>query len=289
MGGMRPILDAGEQRMETSSYAQTQSNSFAAMLNEVAKAVRLWPVWFRLGTWDVRRRYTRTSLGIAWIFLHLTIQLAAVGFIYTILLGQNVETFIPILATGLIIWGYLTSSIVEGGNAFITSEGYIKQIGLPIYIYVFRAFVSITIVTLMSSLVYVVVAIVLRIPVDWGSLWALPGLVLLGVVSILLIFTFAHLNSRFRDIGQLALSGMQVLFYLTPVIWPADILKTRGLSIVYEVNPLYHLLEILRRPLLHAQRADLVDYAFVLGLVALLAGSAVLVSWRFHRKVIYFL
>jgi ABC-type polysaccharide/polyol phosphate export permease len=275
--------------METSSYAQTQSNSFAAMLNEVAKAVRLWPVWFRLGTWDVRRRYTRTSLGIAWIFLHLTIQLAAVGFIYTILLGQNVETFIPILATGLIIWGYLTSSIVEGGNAFITSEGYIKQIGLPIYIYVFRAFVSITIVTLMSSLVYVVVAIVLRIPVDWGSLWALPGLVLLGVVSILLIFTFAHLNSRFRDIGQLALSAMQVLFYLTPVIWPADILKTSGLSIVYEVNPLYHLLEILRRPLLHAQRADLVDYAFVLGLVALLAGSAVLVSWRFHRKVIYFL
>ena len=275
--------------METSSYAQTQSNSFAAMLNEVAKAVRLWPVWFRLGTWDVRRRYTRTSLGIAWIFLHLTIQLAAVGFIYTILLGQNVETFIPILATGLIIWGYLTSSIVEGGNAFITSEGYIKQIGLPIYIYVFRAFVSITIVTLMSSLVYVVVAIVLRIPVDWGSLWALPGLVLLGVVSILLIFTFAHLNSRFRDIGQLALSAMQVLFYLTPVIWPADILQKRGLSIVYEVNPLYHLLEILRRPLLHAQRADLVDYAFVLGLVALLAGSAVLVSWRFHRKVIYFL
>ena len=259
------------------------------MLNDVAKAIRLWPVWLRLGTWDVRRRYTRTSLGIAWIILHLTITLAAVGFIYTILLGQDIGSFIPILATGLIVWGYLTSSIVEGGNALITSEGYIKQIGLPIYIYIFRAFVSITIVMLMSSPVYVVVALVLHIPVGWGTLWVLPGLILLGAVSILLIFTFAHLTSRFRDIGQLASSAMQVLFYLTPVIWPADILQNRGLSIVYEVNPLYHLLELLRQPLLHAQRAELVDYVFVLGLLVLLAASAIFVTWRFHRKVIYFL
>jgi len=268
---------------------QTQRNSLMAMLADVAEAARLWHVWLRLGTWDVRRRYTRTSLGIAWIFLHLTIQLAAVGFIYTILLGQEIQAFIPVLATGLIIWGYLTSSIVEGGNALITSEGYIKQIGLPIHIYVFRAFVSITIVMLMSSLVYVAVALLLRIPFGWGTLWVLPGLILLGVVSILLIFTFAHLTPRFRDIGQLASSAMQVLFYLTPVIWPADILEKRGLSIVYEVNPLFHLLEILRRPLLHAQSADVVDYAFVLGLVALLAASAITVTWRFHRKVIYFL
>jgi len=51
--------------------------------------------------------------------------------------------FIPYLTSGLILWGYLTSSIVEGGNAFTNAEGYIKQISLPIYVYVFRSFVTI--------------------------------------------------------------------------------------------------------------------------------------------------
>jgi hypothetical protein len=50
------------------------------------------------------------------------------------------------------LWNYLTNSIVEGGNAFVNCEGYIKQISLPIYIYVFRAFVSVALTAGITAL-----------------------------------------------------------------------------------------------------------------------------------------
>jgi ABC-type polysaccharide/polyol phosphate export permease len=128
-------------------------------------------------------RYRRSALGVGWIFLNLAIMILAVGIIYSNLLGQDLKTFLPFLTIGLVAWGYLTSSIVEGGNAFIVSEGYIKQIGLPTYVYVFRFFVSISITMLISLPAYLVVALVYSVPFRWGVLWALVGILLLGSVS----------------------------------------------------------------------------------------------------------
>lgn len=260
-----------------------------SLLSHVISALRLWPVWIRLGVWDVRRRFTRSSLGVAWIFLNLAITLTAIGFIYTNLLGQDVRSFMPLLAAGLVIWGYITSSIIEGGNAFVASEGYIKQIGLPIFIYVLRSFVSGTFVFLLSFLAYVVVALVFRVPFGWGTLWALPGVLLLALVALLLTAIFATLNARFRDLGHLATAGMLVLFYVTPVIWPAEILRERGLGMVVDANPLYHLLEVVRRPLLAAHPASPLNYAFVMGLIGVLAIAFIIVGRRYLHRVVYFL
>jgi ABC-type polysaccharide/polyol phosphate export permease len=40
------------------------------------------------------------------------------------------------------------------------------------------------------------------------------------------------------------------MFYITPIIWPADLLRSRQLSWVVDFNPFYHFLEIVRAPLL---------------------------------------
>lgn len=260
-----------------------------SLTSDILSALRLWPVWLRLGIWDVRRRFSRSTLGIAWIFLNLAITLMAIGFIYTNLLGQDVHSFLPLLTAGLVIWGYVTSAIVEGGNAFVASEGYIKQIGLPIFIYVFRSFVSGTMVMVISSLAYVLVAITFRAPFGWGTMWAIPGLLMMAMVAFLLTAIFAHLNARFRDVAHLASAGMQVLFYVTPVIWPAEILRQKGLSIVVDANPLYHLLEIVRRPLILAQPATAFSYFAVIAMIAVLILAAAIVARQYYRSVVYYL
>ena len=184
----------------------------ARTIRDVIKSIGLWHIWVRLGLQDVRLKFRRSVVGVGWIFVNLAVLVSAIGVIYANLLGQDTREFIPYLTIGMILWGYLTSSIVDGGNAFVNSEGYIKQISLPIYVYVFRFFVSISLTMLISLLAYGVVAVIYAVPITLGTLLAVPGLGMVMASSLLLITIFAHLNARFRDIAHLASVGMQVLF-----------------------------------------------------------------------------
>ncbi|MCJ7640981.1 MAG: ABC transporter permease [Desulfobacterales bacterium] len=266
-----------------------EKRNSAQPLREVINAARLWPIWVRIGLQDLRLRYQRSVLGLAWIFINLAIFILAVGIVYSQLLGQDMKSFLPFLTIGLVCWGYLTSSIVEGGNAFVFSEGYIKQIGLPIYVYVFRFFVSITVTMFISLPAYFVVALVYSVPFQWGTLWALPGLLLLTIVSFLMIAIFSHLNARFRDVGHMASLALQVLFFVTPVLWPPEMLGRRHLRWVVDLNPFYHLLELVRRPLLTSRSATSMNYLIVFLLIGVLFIIAWVYTKCYNKRVVYFL
>jgi len=260
-----------------------------ALIADIIRAVQLWPVWLRLGIQDVRLRFRRSTFGVGWIFLNLAVMILAVGLVYSRLLGQELHKFLPFLTAGVVTWAYLTSSIVEGGNAFIASEGYIKQIGLPLFVYVLRSFISVSLVMLLSMMAYFVVALLYGVGFSLGAFWAVPGLLLVGAVALLLVATFAYLNARFRDAIYLASAVLQVLFYVTPVIWPPEALRDKGLPWVVDYNPFYHLLEVVRRPLLYSEPASVMNYLMV---GVLIIGLAV-VAWgcarRYHQRVVYLL
>jgi lipopolysaccharide transport system permease protein len=263
------------------------SESMRVAARDVVRAAGLWRIWARLGVQDVRLRFRRSSLGVSWIFVNLAVMVLAIGFIYANLLGQPTREFIPYLTIGLILWNYLTSSIVEGGNAFISSEGYIKQISLPIYVYIFRAFVSIGLTALVALSAFLLVALLYRVPIGPGTLLAVPGLMLMMVTSLLLVTIFAHLNTRFRDVAHLASAGMQVLFFVTPVLFPAELLRKRSLSLVIDLNPMYHLLEVVRHPLVAAGPADWRSYAVAALCIAVLAAVASAVIGFYHRRIVF--
>ena len=257
-------------------------------IGDVVRSARLWHIWTRLGIQDVRLRFRRSVIGVVWIFLNLAVLILSIGFIYANLLGQDPQRFIPYLTIGLITWTYLTNSIVDGGNAFVNSEGYIKQISLPIYVYILRFFVSVSLTTLITMCAFVLVAVIYRVPFGPGTLFVVPGLLMLMTASLLLITIFAHLNARFRDVAHMASVGMQVLFYVTPVIFPADLLRQRrGLSYVVDLNPLYHLLEIVRRPLLSASPADWHSYLAAAAVIAVLGAAAISVIAVFQRRIVF--
>lgn len=264
------------------------NNEAARTLRDVIRSLGLWHIWIRLGLQDVRLKFRRSAVGVGWIFLNLAVLVSSIGFIYANLLGQDTREFIPYLTIGMILWAYLTSSIVEGGNAFVHSEGYIRQISLPVYVYVMRFFVNASVTAAISMIAYVVVAIIYRVPIGVGTWYALPGALMVMTASLLFITIFAHLNARFRDIAHLASVGMQVLFYVTPVIFPARLLKGRTeLGWVVDFNPMYHLIEVVRAPLLTAAPADGMSYTVTLLVLALLTAVAAIVIALNQRRIVF--
>ncbi len=82
-------------------------------------------------------------------------------------------------------------------------------------------------------------------------LLVLPGLVLLFLNSIWLGIVIAILSTRFYDVPQIVANLLQVVFFSTPIIWQAKALGDAPL--IAEINPIYHLVEVVRAPLLGRQ------------------------------------
>ena len=266
-----------------------QVRQVRAAFRDVVRSARLWHIWLRLGVQDVRHKFRRSTVGPAWIFLNLGVMIGAIGIIYGRLLGQNLHEFIPYLTAGLIIWGYLTTSISEGAHAFVNSEGYIKQISLPIYVYVFRCSVNVGLTTIISFVVFIIVAVAYQIPFGLGTLWAVPGMLMLVAISLMMICILAHLHARFRDIAPMASVAMQMAMYVTPIMFPAEMLRSRRMAWVVDYNPLFHMVEIVRRPLISAQPAAMQSYmAAGLALVVLTAGAAGIIA-HYRRRIVFVL
>jgi ABC-type polysaccharide/polyol phosphate export permease len=258
-------------------------------LKEIVQAAKLWPIWLRIGLQDIRMRYQRSALGVGYIFINLAVMIFALGAIYSKILGQDMKAFLPFLTVGLVAWGYLTSSVVEGGSTFIQSEGYIKQIGLPPYVYVFRSFVRITATMLLTVPVYFIVALVYSVHFRWGALWAILGILLLGVVSFLMIAIFAHLNVRIRDTAYIASMSLQVMFFVTPIIWPPESLRFGRLRWVIDFNPFYHMMEVFRHPLIVSEPATSLNYVAVIITIVCLSFVTWILTKQFSGRIAYFL
>jgi lipopolysaccharide transport system permease protein len=127
----------------------------------------------------------------------------------------------------------------------------IKQLPLPKIVYIIRVVWRNLIVAAHNIVILPAVILLLGAPMSWAILlWPL-GL-LLTVTSLFgLALTLAVVSTRFRDLPPIVNAVLTVGFYITPVIWLKDSLGNNELvSAIVSLNPLYHLLQIARLPLI---------------------------------------
>jgi ABC-type polysaccharide/polyol phosphate export permease len=98
----------------------------------------------------------------------------------------------------------------------------------------------------------------------------------------------AVLNTWVRDFQHLQAVGVQALFYATPVMFPAALLVQHGLGWFLTFNPLYHLMMLVRVPMLNNDVPELSHYlASALVLVVLLTAAVVAMRWARDRLVFW--
>lgn len=220
-----------------------------AMTDLIAGA-RCYPLWMHLAFRDIRQRFRRSVLGPFWLTLSMGVMIGAMGFVFSTLFQQNISETLPFIATGIIFWGLLTSCINEGTHAFIAAESFIRNVPAPVSIHFYRMMARNTIVWLFNMAIYVLVAIFFQISVGWHVLLLLPGLVLFLANAGWIALASAILSTRYRDMPQVISSLIQVAFYVSPVFWPPAVMAMHPAFVKF--NPVYHLLAIVRDPLLGA-------------------------------------
>jgi lipopolysaccharide transport system permease protein len=266
------------------STNEPQSRSAVKAWNDAVEGILRWRLWIRLGWNEILQRYRRSVLGPFWLTASMAIMVVALGTIYAQLFQQSIEDFLPFFCVGLLVWNLIASYLTEAGGLFAGSESYIKQIRLPYSVYIYRSSWAKLIIFAHNFVIYFGMLAVFRIWPGVVAFLAIPGLALVVLNGTLASISIGIVSARFRDVPQLISSIVQILFFITPIFWKPESLK--GHAYVADLNPFYHLIELVRAPLL-GNLPTTNNYVAVLVFTLINAAIASALFSRFRSRIAY--
>src|SRR4051794_5070887 len=253
---------------------------------DFAAAIALWPLWTRLGWNDILYRYRRSTLGPFWSTINIAITVVALGLVYSQIFNLPVRQLMPYVCAGLIVWGFISSILLDAGSLFSGSESYIKQVRLPYWLYVCRFVFSKVMLFAHDLPIYIALLIYFQIWPGTVALYALPGFVLLVINGAFASLTIGMASARFRDIPRIIATFVQVMFLVTPIIWTPDLLGPQ--PYLAHGNPFFHLIEIVRAPLL-CTLPSMKTWGVTLAITAINALLTAYFFLRFRSRIAYWI
>ena len=217
---------------------------------DVASTLRNYHLFTVLGWQDVATRYRRSRVGAFWLTINMLVMISVIGVVFSSIFGLTLAEFLPGLAIGLIVWGLVSSLMNEGCESLFAAKETILQIRMPLTTHIFRVVWRNVIITGHNFLILPLLFLVSMKPVGVAALLSVIGFGLLVTNLVWMMLIVSVICTRFRDFTQIVQNAMQVLFYVTPIIWNKNVLPEKFGTELLDFNPFYHLLSVVREPLL---------------------------------------
>lgn len=272
----------------STAVPESPSRTWGRGVDDLAGGWRQRQLWGHLGWQDIKQRYRRSVLGPVWITISMAVTAVALGILYAGLFGNDLSVQLPYILVGFIVWGFISGCVLEGAEVFIANEGLIKHLPAPLSVHVYRLVWRQTLLFGHNMIVYLVMLVVFPQPLDWTVLLAIPAFGLLMVNGAWVALVLGIVTTRFRDLTPITQSIVQLMFFLTPIVWIyEDFLNSPNPAIaerarLAELNPFLHFLEIVRRPLLGQEQV--LRYWIVVLVVTVVGWVLALVMLRRYRS-----
>jgi lipopolysaccharide transport system permease protein len=246
--------------------------------------------WIHLTLSDLRSRWRRSFLGILWSILQPLGLALILAFVLSRLFHMNIRTYAPYVISGSIVWDFVSVVCTGGALSFVQADAYIKNCRHPLAIYSLRTVLANLVVMALASIsmfVWAAVALPEHISIAWLS--ALSIYALLALIAWPLVTLLAYIGSRVRDLPNVMILILQACWFVSPIFFEAGMFRGAGLGALVDYNPVYHLLQIVRAPLLEGKWPTVTNYTFCLGTALFFTAWAWLVGRKAERRVIFYL
>jgi lipopolysaccharide transport system permease protein len=238
--------------------------------------------WFHLAKSELRSRFRYSKLGILWALA----QPLMITVLYTVVFGsifkRNTLDFATFVLSGLITWELLSGAVMAGSLSLLSAESYIRQRHLPYAIYPLRTALVLMMLFCVAFCGLALWAIIYK-PANFGLAWTtLPlsfACLFLIVWPTAVISAFFH--TKFRDFQQVMVLVVQTIYYVSPVFLDPEMFKAGNLTALLNYNPVAHILNLIRAPVIHGEFPTLANYGYTLGAALVLSAIA---SWKIRRE-----
>lgn len=225
-------------------------------------------------------RFSRSRLGGLWMIINPLAQVA----IYAVILSGILSAKLPgldgqyayaiYLIAGILAWSLFSEILSRCLMVFIDNGNLMKKMQFPRITLPVIAIGSSLLNYLLLLCAILFVYLLLRHPLSFALIWLLPVTLILIAFAVGIGLVLGVLNVFIRDVGQVVPILLQLGFWVTPIVYPLQIIPERLQAIIY-YNPMYHLVTAYHQILLFQQPPDLKVLIFlgVTGALFMLLGA----------------
>ena len=233
---------------------------------------------FYFFTWrDVKVKYKQTTLGVLWVVLQPVVQVL----IFSVFFGRALKVpsegipYPVFVFSGLLLWTFFSSSINNAGNSMLAHSAIIKKIYFPRLIIPISTVLASFLDLLVAFVIFVLTLIFYQVHADFFKLIVFWPIALFFTLTGTLGIScwLAALNVKYRDFRYVIPFALQLLLFLTPVIYPVSVINYLWLKYILAFNPLSGAIALFRMPLIPSQQpAEFIIISLVSSILFLVLG-----------------
>jgi ABC-type polysaccharide/polyol phosphate export permease len=204
-----------------------------------------------LGGLDLKIRYRRSILGPIWISISYLVTVCFLSIVWTKVFNQNIKNFIWYFSIGLLVWNYIVNVISSSYMLFTDTAGILLNYNIDKDVIITRNIVRELYVFIHALVVLILIFFYAEPNIHSKDIvLSFLGFVLVTVILFNLSYLISILVLRYRDLKEVFATSINLLYYVTPILWPIESLK--GSEYIYLYNPFYHIVNVIRAPLMNA-------------------------------------
>lgn len=237
---------------------------------------------------DLKVKYKRSYLGYLWSLLNPLLMMVVVSLVFSHVFRFNIDNFALYLLCGQVLFNFFSESTSMAMNSVLQNAGLIKKVYIPKYILPLSKIISSFVNLLWSMLAVLIMFVFYRIPFYPTAILSVVPIIYVFIISYGVGLLMAVLATYFRDMVHLYGLFLQVLMYLTPLFYPADILPDKVLMLV-KCNPMYHIVTYFRDVALYGQLPSVRDNVVCIAFCILTITIGGLVFKKYQKNFLLYI
>jgi ABC-2 type transport system permease protein len=233
---------------------------------------------------ELRARYKGSVLGFFWTFFNPLLMLIVYSLVFSFVMRVQTENYAMFLFVALLPWNYFATSVLQGAASLVQNSSLIKKIYFPREILPLSVVLTNLVNYLLSLFILIPALLIFKVDLTL-ALIAFPAILIVETLLVAsLTFLVAIANVYFRDLEHIMGVLMMAWFFLTPVLYPADLIPQNA-KFIFNLNPATPIIEAYRSIFYAGKwpQWDVLGY-LTIGLLVLVIISLV-VFGRFQKTV----
>lgn len=231
---------------------------------------------------EIKVKYKRSFLGYFWSILYPLLFGVIFYFVFIKILKIKSENFFIYVITGMFAWQWFANSVNSSSFCIVSNAQIVKKLNFPKYILP----MSVVLVDALHFLISIPVISLFLIhskvypSVHW--IYAIPaGLLLQFLITYSISLIVSSVNVFFRDVERFVGLGIQMLFFLSPILYEYEDVP-QNLKLLYYINPGFYVAETWHAIFLAGKLSIELFLSGVVYSLILLA-----IGWRIFNKLSY--
>lgn len=243
-------------------------------------------IWM-LAVRDIKVRYRQTVIGVSWVVLQPLMMMFILTALFSLIGAKPSRSLVPyplIVLSGLVIWRLFSNILTQSSESVVSNQHLVTKIYCPRLVFPLGGALSSLVELGVCLGLLAVVMLWYGVVPGWKIFW-LPLFVTMGILTGLSLgILFAALGTLYRDLRHVVPFLLQILYYVSPVMYETNAVVAPRWQVLYALNPLVGVIEGFRWSLLGTDAPRWSLMMVSMGAVAGLLWGAVSLFQRMERR-----